>query len=252
MIPLRTEAIEWLLDGEPVSHRSTALRHASIHQSWKLRGDHPDQPSSAVWLRPGDSGWEAFAAGEPDPALDWLKSRARGEPVALLAPESWYPAVLVKGGSVERATVLTMIDFDLMKLSRFTPEARVLTVEDGSAFEAIAPSWALRSWNDFGSMIEKGMALGLFSAEGLVSLAWTYESEPLHDKIGVATSPAYRRLGLGRRVAGSLLERIVRDRAKAPIWVTTPENKASLAMAKSLGFANPQAETLLRWTPNRG
>ena len=49
-----------------------------------------------------------------------------------------------------------------------------------------------------------------------------------------------------------MLERIVKDRRKAPIWVTSSENTASLGLARSLGFANPVDETLLRWTPGRG
>jgi RimJ/RimL family protein N-acetyltransferase len=250
MFPLEPGAIDRLIQGEPLSHRTTALRHASIHNRPGLMGDDPLHPSSVVWLRPGDDGgWEAFASGDPGPSLDWITEKAQGATVALLAPEFWADVVRGGGAKVGTATIRTFLHYDLMRLPRFSKEPRVLKREDASEFEKVAPAWALRSWSDFDSMIDRGLALGLVSTIGFVSIAWTYESDLGHDKIGVATLPPYQSLGLGRRVAGALIERVVNDRRKAPVWVTTPENAASIALARSLGFANSINENLIRWTP---
>jgi GNAT superfamily N-acetyltransferase len=252
LVVMRLEpgAIDRILAHEPMSHGSTALRHAMMHQRPGLWGSDPARPSSIAWLRAGDDQtWEAFASGVPGPALDWIAPRIGSGTVALVAPRSWEGAIRRRGVSVETATILMFSQLDLMKLAGFSTDSRALTVADAPAFESVAPAWALRSWGDFGLLIDRGLALGLFSAEGLVSTAWTYESDPTHDKIGVATLPRFRRLGLGRRVASALLDRVVRDRLKEPIWVTSSANAGSIALAKSLGFANPSAETLFRWTP---
>jgi GNAT superfamily N-acetyltransferase len=252
MIAVEVRAIERLLLGEPPSHRSIALRHAAIHHRPGLQGDHPSHPTSLVWLRPGDPGiWEAFAAGDPAPALDSIEQSGISE-VALLAPGSWEPAVRRRGGRIVVGTILTSVGVD--RRDRLAPrlQSRSLTIEDGPAFLAEAPAWALRSWSGYGDLIEHGLAVGLATAEGFAAIAWTYESDHDHDKIGVATAPRHRRLGLGQAVTSALLDRIVADRRKVPVWVTTTENAASVALARSLGFADPTPESLLRWTPDRG
>jgi GNAT superfamily N-acetyltransferase len=243
-------SIDRMLAIEPASHRSTALRHAVMYDRPGLWRDDPANPSSLVWLRSGDGGgWEAFGAGEPGPALGWIEPRVRGSSVALLAPSAWKDAMVRRGRIVNPAIVRTFLQFDPMKLPSVSSQPDLLSFADARKFTSLAPHWALRSWGDFALLVEHGMALGLRSIDGLVALAWTYESEPSYDKIGVATLPRYQRLGLGRRVASALLDRIVNDRRKDPIWVTTPENTASIALANSLGFRNPTDETLFRWTP---
>ncbi len=120
---------------------------------------------------------------------------------------------------------------------------------DASAFEAAVPAWALRSWGDYAGLIAGGAAFG-FELDGeFASVAWIYESDDTRDKIGVATRPRFRRLGLGRSVASFLIEHIEVERETMPVWVTTPENAASRALAGSLGFVWENTETLLRWTP---
>ena len=82
-------------------------------------------------------------------------------------------------------------------------QVRQLTPDDGQTFEAAAPPWALRSWGDFAAMISRGAAFGVPTAGGFASLAWTYESDLEHDKIGVSALSRYRNLGLGRAAASS-------------------------------------------------
>ena len=256
MVPLSGQAtVDWIENPGDAPHRSTALRHASIHDRPGLWGDDRHSPSSVVWLREGDEGgWEAFAEGVPGSTLAWLATRSRGRPIALLAPPSWERSVRAMGGRVESGVIRTWLLPERSHPASPMPtiEVRRLTLEDGPAFEATAPAWALRSWGDFRRLISPGVAFGVRAPGVLAATAWTYESDHGHDKIAVATWPRFRRLGLGRAVASTLVDHILSDRRKSPLWVTTRSNLASIALARSLGFATPVIETLLRWTPPPG
>ena len=170
MVPiagLEADRIEPVVDG---LHRSTAIRHAMIHGRPGLWGDDPGRPSSVAWLREGDDRtWEAFAWGNPDPVLGWLAARSEGREIALLAPRGWEAAVLDRGGRVDRGLILTFVRGDPpgRRLPSASNDIRRLTTEDGPAFEAAAPSWALKSWGDFATLISRGVAFGLSNASGL-------------------------------------------------------------------------------------
>jgi hypothetical protein len=255
MVPIEGLATERILSIDDGPHRSMALRHASIHGRPGLWSDDPDRPSSVVWLREGDDrAWEAFASGAPEPALGWLEGRSEGRQIALLAPPSWEIAVVARGGQIDRGVVRTWLRPDPPgpPSPSTTIEVHRLAPGDRSAFEATAPSWALRSWGDFATLISRGIAFGVPTARGFAALAWTYESDHQRDKIGVATLPRFRNLGLGRAAASTLVDHIAFERRKSPLWVTTPSNAASIVLARSLGFSAAFDETLLRWTPVPG
>ncbi len=252
MVPLRLKGPDWVRKADDAPHRSTAFRHATLHERPGLWGDDPDRPRSAVWLREGDDGaWEAFGAGRPSPAIGWLANRADGRPIALLAPPSWEGPIRMLGGRVEVGMIQTRLLPESSRLPERSGrvEVRRLTEDDSSAFESAAPGWSLRSWGDYGALIARGAAFGVPIPGGFASLAWTYESDLEHDKIGVATRPRFLKLGLGGAAASALVVHIVRERRKSPLWVTSPENAASIALADSLGFSIGVEEKLLRWTP---
>ena len=252
MSSLEPGAIDRLLSGEPPSHRAIALRHAAIHNRPGLRGDNPILPTSVVWLREGDEGTlEAFAAGEPGPMLAWIESQSQGRSIALLAPSEWEAPIRALGGLLSTGNLQTWLRPDALRLPRSLVEVRRLRLDDARCFETSAPAWALRSWGSFESLIEQGAAFGVLASDELLATAWIYESDRDLDKIGVATLPHYQRLGLGLAVSQALVDLIVRERQKHPLWVTTPENLASVALARSLGFSIPVEETLLLWTPKR-
>ena len=252
MVPPGKKATDWPRTSDDAPNRSVALGHASLHDRPGLWVDDPEHPTSILWLREGDNGgWEAFAAGLPRPALRWLARRSEGRPIALLAPPSWESPVRSMGGRVEVGIIQTWHGLEHWSGSSSRIEVRPLALKDEAAFEAVAPSWALRSWGDFPTLIERGVAFGVPALGGFAALAWTYESDLARDKIGVAALPRFRRLGLGREAASTLLDRIVSDRRRVPVWVTTPANTASIALARSLGFSIPTDETLLHWTPRR-
>ncbi|WP_435011467.1 GNAT family N-acetyltransferase [Tundrisphaera lichenicola] len=250
MLPLGPDVTDWLPDRADAPHRTVALRHAAIHNRPGLMGDDPARPSSLVWLREGDDGqWEAFGAGRPEPSLSWLIRQTEGRTISLMAPPSWEGPIREGAERWDRAIVQTWLRPDSPIIKAGPVRVRRLGLIDASAFEGLAPPWALRSWGDFPSMIGRGVAFGIEGSGTIVAVAWTYESDDRFDKIGVATAPQFRRLGLGRAVSSMLVEHILGDRAKQPLWTTHDGNLASVALARSIGFSEPVAETLFRWTP---
>ena len=252
MIPLGAEAIDAVLAWGDGLHRTVALHHAAIHGRPGLWGDDRARPSSVVWLRPGDGCWEAFAAGFAGPALDWLGRAATGRPIVLAAPTSWEEVVRARLGATARVSqdfVQTWLRPEPPPAPAASADVRPLDEGDAAAFAAVAPPWALRAWGDFDALLERGAAFGVPGRSGLAAAAWVVESDHHLDKVGVATDPRYRRLGLGRAAAASLADWIERGRGKHPLWVANPSNAASLATARSLGFTLQVTETLLRWRP---
>jgi GNAT superfamily N-acetyltransferase len=200
-------------------------------------------------IRPGDGQYEAFGAGAAEPAVSWLAKRPG--PIALLAPDSWTEAIHASVGSLEQGRVQ----------ARFRPgpppslpaplsiRIRRLQAEDHARFMAVAPSWAMRGWDSPTELIEQGTAFGVPFGEGFVAISWILEQDHSIDLIGVHVAARYRRLGLGRAVASVLVNHVILERRKCPLWVAADENLASRALARRLGFSLMFQETLLRWPP---
>ena len=119
-----------------------------------------------------------------------------------------------------------------------------------SGFEAAVPSWGLRGWGSYEKMIEAGAsAFGLFDGEGLASASWVFDEAGDFSGSAVYTAPRFRRLGLGYATAYASIWREIEGRGRLPIWSTSSENTASLALAGLLGFEHATDETLIRWPP---
>lgn len=252
MIPLGAEATDAVLGWGDGLHRTVALHHAAIHGRPGLWGNDRARPSSVLWLREGDGCWEAFAAGFAGPALDWLARAATGRPIVLAAPPSWEEVLRARlgpGVAVDHAYVQTWLRPEPPSLLPSAAGVRRLDEDDAAAFAAVAPSWALRGWGDFDALLGRGAAFGVPGRSGLAAIAWVVESDHHLDRVGVATDPRFRRLGLGRAAAAALVEWVEEGRAKHPLWVASPGNAASMALARSLGFTTQVSEALLRWRP---
>ena len=251
MVPLDATGSEhartWL-EG-PAAPGLLALEHALRHHRPGLWGDDARRPRAVVLLRPGDDGWDAFGAGEPRPAVGWLAGR--GGPITLLAPEAWEDPIRARVGPLSVSTVQTWAPTGPLRPAPRIPTRR-LSAGDAIPFAEAAPPWALRGWGPVGALLEHGAAFGVPHAGGLAALAWIFDQSHRYDALAVATAPRFQRLGLGRAVASALIAHIVRDRRKFPLWSTSPENAASIALASSLGLALASSQTLLRWPPLPG
>ncbi len=64
-----------------------------------------------------------------------------------------------------------------------------------------------------------------------------------HEDIGVVTERAFRRQGLSTACAAALITDI-QARRRRPSWTTSPENKASVGVARRLGFRQVRADRL--------
>jgi GNAT superfamily N-acetyltransferase len=126
---------------------------------------------------------------------------------------------------------------------------RRLIASDAAAFAAVAPPSALRGWGSFSALIGFGAGFCVPYGDTFASLAWIFDQSTGFDAISVFTVPRYRRLGLARASASALIAHVARQRHKVPLWSTTPENDASLALARSLGFMSQATEPLIRWPP---
>lgn len=254
MVPLDPNAarhvLSWL--GPPSGPGLLALRHALAYRRPGLWGDDPGSPRSLILVRDGDGQIEAFGAGRPAPAVSWLVGHRRG--FTLHAPESWFGPVRARVGAVDRAGVETWSG----GAGRGLPASRAgsprvatrrLSAADLPAFTSGAPGWGLRGWRSFPALIEHGAAIGAPHGPGFAALAWVFDQADGYDALGVYTAPRFRRLGLGRAVAASLVEHVVSRRGKVPLWSTPADDDASRGLARALGFSVAATETLLRWPP---
>lgn len=253
MVPIGVEAAGTVLAWSDGLHRTMALHHAVLQGRPGLWGDHPVDPSSVVWLRDGGDQWEAFAAGFADPALNWLEREATGRRVVLAAPAPWESAVRRRfepRASVRKLTVQTWFRPARTELPAATAPTRALNRDDRLAFEVLTPPWASRSWGGYTAMLTQGMAVGVPTRSGgLAAAAWVVEADQHLAKLGVATAPQFRRLGLGRAAASDLLARLEAAGRWQPLWVTIRGHAASVGLAHSLGFASPVNESVLWWDP---
>jgi GNAT superfamily N-acetyltransferase len=254
MVPMEWEAAEDVLAWEDGSRRTLAIHHALTLRRGVVWADRPVRPTSVVLARRSPRGWEAFGSGEPGPAVPWLSLRR--EPIALMAPESWE-AELARAarrvGAFERA------DLEV----RYLPEprghavrsghvgppitVRRLTLADAPALVAALPDGALRSWASADEALGRGAAFGVPRGATFLAVAWIVEQDRHLDAVGVFTEERFRRLGLGRAACRGLIDHVLDRRRKVPLWAAGPDNDASLALARSLGFTIEMRETVLRF-----
>lgn len=254
--PGMDHALEWLGPYPQIGRLS--LRHALARRRPGLWGDHPTRPCSVIWMCEGPDRREAFAGGAAAPALAWL-GRQPGT-LAMVAPDEWEWEIEEAFAEIEKASVITRryrpIDLGPDRLPtrwRDHPPVSCATVRrlgagDRAGFLAVAPSWGLRGWGRYETLLERGAAFGVGVGNQLASVAWTDATDGRYEGVGVATLPRYQRLGLGRAAAAALIRHLLVERATTPLWAASAENAASLGLATSLGLVASISETLLRCT----
>ncbi len=225
-----------------------ALRHAVMFRRPGLWGDNARRPHSVVYLRPAGRRRQAFAAGRPEPAAAWLAAR-EGE-ITLVAPDDWEPWIRSALAPIEprQSEVRTWYNPPIRDPQGPSPApVRRLGPGDEPAFLSIAPDWALLGWGGFNDLVRHGAIFGVPFLDGFVSIAWIFDQTARYDAIGVFTIPRFRRLGLARASARSLIRFSQKDRSKTPLWSAHADNIGTHALALSLGFDGPTSEMILSW-----
>ena len=204
-----------------------ALRHALEFRKPGLWVDATARPESLVLVREGDGGrLEAFGAGEPEPAVDWLVGQNRD--FTLLAPEDWREALNDRGGEAEWGEVETWsIKTSYRKTAPESVVARRLSADDRGAFLDSAPGWGLRGWGAFADLIGHGAAFGVPVGDRFAALAWVFDGAETYDAVGAFTDARFRGLGLGKAAASALVRHVIDERRRVPLWSTRRDNEPS-------------------------
>lgn len=90
---------------------------------------------------------------------------------------------------------------------------------------------------------ESGLAFGAFVGRDLASVAVPYHLGRRFEDIGVVTGSRFRGRGLSPACAAHVAAD-VRSRGRIPSWSTSPDNSASLAVAKKLGARKDRDDVL--------
>jgi GNAT superfamily N-acetyltransferase len=112
---------------------------------------------------------------------------------------------------------------------------RLLSPADGVLLERAPPALRGAGWGSPRVLLREGFAAAAIIDGELVALAHTTARSDRYADIGVATLPAWRNRGLASATA-ALVAREVQSAGQTPVWSTGATNKASLRVARKLGF----------------
>ena len=104
-------------------------------------------------------------------------------------------------------------------------------------------AWISKTWGGPLGLASSRFGWGAFVDDQLVSVACTFFLGETYEDIGVVTEPGFRGTGLSPSCTIKLCDDI-RTRGHQPSWSTSPDNLASLRVAKKLGFAVQRYDSL--------
>lgn len=145
---------------------------------------------------------------------------APGQPVIISAPDRYLPL--------------------LRALCDIQSEERLrLYALDGRRFEPIINVLVTRSEGPGGlaRFTIRSSQTGTEEVAATASLNW---QSPHFAEIAVSTRPQFRRQGWGRSVVAALCQHVL-DSGRAPLYVVSEENAASIQLAESVGFSDTGA-----------
>lgn len=119
---------------------------------------------------------------------------------------------------------------------------RLIGPSDASALAALPGdiAWIHDTWGGPRGLAGSGIAVGAFDGDRLLSVAATFYLGRRYEEIGVVTAAAARGRGLSTACASALIDDIL-ARGHIPCWSTTPDNLASIAVARRAGFVRSGA-----------
>ncbi len=113
---------------------------------------------------------------------------------------------------------------------------RLLTPDDIELVEAApAEVWG-SGWNSTREMLEEGVIAGAVVKGNLVAIAYTSTRSARHADVAVSTLEEWRGRSFAT-AAASLVAWRLQEAGQIPVWSTGEANRASLRVARKLGFA---------------
>lgn len=179
---------------------------------------------------------ERVVIGAPEPYVEQLQQRS-GELATLDLDESntvrkWLTDIDI----VDRVIGPTFYGYT--DRETFTPvesNARTLTVDDESAYDAFQAAIPDDEWEQGGTGFVAGETVGRFVDDRLVSLAGYEQWDGLIAHISVVTHPEYRGEGYGRAVVSQVTEQALSE-GLTPQYRTSDAWPWSVSVARGLGF----------------
>jgi GNAT superfamily N-acetyltransferase len=120
-----------------------------------------------------------------------------------------------------------------------------LSLADAKALSKISEesAWIWNTWGGPEELASSGFSWGVYVERRLVSVACTFFLGERFEDVGVVTDPVYRNQGFSSACAGALC-RDIHARGRIPSWTTSPDNTASLGVARRLGFTLQREDVL--------
>jgi GNAT superfamily N-acetyltransferase len=217
----------------------------------------PERPGPLIWQHVVSSGVGSCRADRwPAPRTVVAESGGnvalRGVPRAIdglagfvEAPPEWLPTLrAVDPGTAVWPRVVAVLPPEAATPS---PGAAVRRLEaaDAPALGALHPSitWIGATWGGATGLAASGRAWAAFDGGRPVSVACAFFVGRLFEDVGVVTEPGHRGRGLSTACAAAVVAD-TRARGRTPTWTTSPDNRASLAVADHLGFVHERDDVL--------
>jgi RimJ/RimL family protein N-acetyltransferase len=125
------------------------------------------------------------------------------------------------------------------------PEVRRLTAADDGLLRDLSPdcAWISATWGGPEGLLAAEVAHAVVVDGRAAAVAVPFFIGDEHEDIGVVTEAAHRKQGLSTACSGAVVTDI-RARGHVPTWTTSPDNAASLGVAKRLGFRHMRDDVL--------
>jgi len=161
------------------------------------------------------------------------------------APPQWLPALRrsAPDTAVWERIVAVLPASAVLPAPR--PEVRRLTPADTALLDALPDdvAWIHETWGSAGAALVAGAVHAAVVDGAVVSAAVAFYQGLAHEDLGVVTTAEHRGRGLSTACAAALVAD-VRARGRIPTWTTSPDNAASLAVARRLGFVHDHDDVL--------
>lgn len=161
------------------------------------------------------------------------------------APAEWLPTLeALAPGVATWDRVVALLPADAA-VPPTPPGVRRLGPGDADALAALDPhiAWIHETWGGATGLAEAAVAFGAFDGDRLVSVASPFYVGTEHEDLGVVTAADHRGRGLSSACAAAVVSD-VRARGHVPVWTTSPDNLASLGVARRLGFVQRWRDVL--------